>query len=570
MSNDKTGPTQETPPPQATPGLPEGWPIPLCASFVLTALCCFPILLDPAGHLAEPPYGDKGANLWNLWWVYYALSERGTSPLDCDIVFFPWGVDLRHHTLSLMNGLLAAPLTALFGPSVSYNALFLLWTALTLHFAAMWARGYGLGLGASLFVGFAAAMGPYRWAHLHHLNLFSTAWLFLAFYACDRMTREASARMAALFAIAWAFTALTDWYYALFVGFYFALRLFFGLLETRPWREIGALLGNAFIATMAIALILAIYFHRPEFPGRPEIVADPTPPSVASFWSLDAWHLALPPWALSRLDLPLNLDGEFHLHPGLIMAVLGLLGLFFANGVRGRFFLLILATLFFVLAMGPFLRVGGEPLRIEGWRVPLPAAMYALTPPLVSMRVFTRFAFVGFMAITLLAAGMAGRWTASLSKTLRPAIWAALGVLLLFESDWRLPQMAHYQAPDEIARVGEGGVAEFPFTPTSNSGLHLYHQTIHRQPIYVAEFSRLGAYRRDYLSAFPVLNRVDRATRGESAADSIDIIHLCSEVGELKIHTIITHSGYISPDWLETWEEECLGQSGINFWTTRD
>jgi hypothetical protein len=89
---------------------------------VLSAVLCYPLLINPTGHLYSIPLADKGTNLWNLWWVYYALFERHVSPLWCDLVFYPWGGDLRYHTLSLVNGILAAPVTAVFGPVVSYGA----------------------------------------------------------------------------------------------------------------------------------------------------------------------------------------------------------------------------------------------------------------------------------------------------------------------------------------------------------------------------------------------------------------------------------------------------------------
>ena len=96
--------------------------------------------MHPTGHLAAPPLGDKGTNLWNLWWVYYALLEKHVSPLRCGMIFIPWGCDLRVHTLSLANGVLAMPLTGLLGPVITYNLLFLLWTWFTAVFAALWMR----------------------------------------------------------------------------------------------------------------------------------------------------------------------------------------------------------------------------------------------------------------------------------------------------------------------------------------------------------------------------------------------------------------------------------------------
>ena len=53
--------------------------------------------------------GDRGANLWNLWWVGHSLLDLHQSPTWSAQIFAPDGVHLKGHSLSLANGLLGLP-----------------------------------------------------------------------------------------------------------------------------------------------------------------------------------------------------------------------------------------------------------------------------------------------------------------------------------------------------------------------------------------------------------------------------------------------------------------------------
>src|SRR5271157_1732997 len=56
----------------------------------------------PAGGPRIPAAGtgDSYQNLWNLWWVGYAVFTLHTSPYFTNMLFYPVGADLVTHTLS--------------------------------------------------------------------------------------------------------------------------------------------------------------------------------------------------------------------------------------------------------------------------------------------------------------------------------------------------------------------------------------------------------------------------------------------------------------------------------------
>ena len=448
--------------------------------------------------------GDKGTNLWNLWWVYYAVFARHVSPLWCDLVFYPQGVDLRFHTISLANGLLAAPLTAFAGPNIAYNALFLLWTMLTGVFASLWARGHGLGVFAAGFGGAVAAFSPYRFSHLIHLNLFSTACVFCAFWLCDRMFKAPNRSSILLFILAWIWTALTDWYYAIFVGIYWLLHFGFSVIQK---KEQAARILSAFLFPMlCMALLVYLYFMLGSA-QRPAIHTDDVPINVAVYWSLDLVHLLCPAWLLDQLPHAIASNSEFRLHPGWLVMALGVWGAIGAIRRRTNGFLLLCAGVFFLISLGPLVKLGNAPLIVFGVPVYSPTMLYAFLPMVSSMRVFTRFSYIGFTILSLFAATkietILQRFPA---PSARYCLWGVALALALLEGGWRFPTIEQYTPPAFVHENRTGAIQEFPYTPTKLSGLHLYHQTFHHQPIAIAEFSRLNGYKNAYLDNFSLFN----------------------------------------------------------------
>lgn len=492
----------------------------------ITTLACFPVWLHPTWHLACGPAGDKGTNLWNLWWVYYALFERHSSPLHCDMIFIPWGCDLRYHTLSLANGVLAAPLTGWAGPCVAYNALFGLWTGLTGYWAAMWARCFGVNRPLAVLLGILAAFSPYRWAHQIHLNLLSTPWLFLFFYCLEKrllvLERTGPSKTKlwiyeAGLVLAWPLALFSDWYYGLYAGLYLIIRL--AVFWYGPGRESWRWgIRTAWPPLLAVGFLSTAYFYQPNAVSYETQFVDSVPMMYSAYWSLDLLHLVLPIWSIPWISRVHYAD-EFLFHPGLPYLVLPLIWLGcrpMAGTVRWRVgFLFLLSVLFLGLSLGPILVFRNQPLSFWGLPLFTPTALLEWIPLLTVIRVFSRFAYLGFTALSLLGLMGLEQWTQKRGYRVPwVPVCMALGILFLLETRWRPPRMVPYTVPEGIRKPENKPYLELPFTPSVTSGRHLYHQTVHHQPIFVAEFSRLGSYRQKYEAAFPVLGMLDRLARG--------------------------------------------------------
>ncbi len=529
----------------------------LMGSFLLiTILYYWPLAVNLNGHFADLPLGDKGTNLWNLWWVYYAIFELHTSPLWCDLLYYPWGVDLRYHTLSLTNGILAAPITAMWGPNAAYNILFLVWTVLTGFFAGLWARRFGVSFWGALLVGLVAAIGPYRTSHEIHLNLFSTHWLFISFWWLEICLERNRIWHWLLFTLLWLLATFSSFYYALFIGVYWAVRLLVWCWFRFPFRFFHEYPWKAEIPLLVVFLCLIMFYLAPHPPR--DIQPDDVSFSQSIFWSLDFMQLIFPHSMINFLEelfqinlvRPVSTGPEFNLHPGMHISMLVLIAIFACRKIRWNYehlaTLLFVMGVFWVFSLGPVLKFRGIVDPLMGYPIILPALAIEAVPTLSSLRVYSRFAYIGFVVFALFGAyGMdllVAKFRLSAIK-----IFILIFIFLcqfLFTANSFMKDMYEYEVPRIFNEPIQGPVFEIPIEPTQLSGLHLYHQTVHHQPIYVAEFSRLQSYRQRYLREFSTLISINKLARNEllHVEDSIDSEYqskICAMANELEMANII-------------------------------
>ncbi|SDO75072.1 hypothetical protein SAMN04515671_1914 [Nakamurella panacisegetis] len=114
---------------------------------------------------------DPMQMMWFLAWVPLAL-RHGHDPFVTDALFYPGGVSLAWNTEVPTLGLLAAPLTLVAGPALTFAVLMTLGPPLTTLTAFWWLRRHVRrpwpAAAGALLIGF----GPYMSGHmLGHLNL---------------------------------------------------------------------------------------------------------------------------------------------------------------------------------------------------------------------------------------------------------------------------------------------------------------------------------------------------------------------------------------------------------------
>jgi hypothetical protein len=147
-----------------------GWraalePLPLLVH--LAALACYvlvslvatwPVVLNLDSKAIGNLFVDRDQNLWNIWWVKTALLDLHTNPLHSDYLFYPNGVDLYLHAMSLPGNLILLLPYLLLGGVAAYNLLALLGLVLSGYAGfrlAYYLTGNQYGaLAAGLIIGF--------------------------------------------------------------------------------------------------------------------------------------------------------------------------------------------------------------------------------------------------------------------------------------------------------------------------------------------------------------------------------------------------------------------------------
>lgn len=241
----------------------------LAGYLLLSILFTWPLAARFTTHV--PGDGsDDPALAWNLWWVKHALLDLHTNPLFTDYMFYPIGINLAYFTITLLNGLLAIPLQALFGLVAANNLIVLghfLLSAIGMYLLAAYVLREGVPSGpapgwiiplAAFFAGvvFAFFPGKFLFAGYGQVNVLSTGWIpFYALYLLKScrlggVTGYAEITKPALAGVFLLFNALSEYTYAsfllIFTGFYL-IYLWFAdrpaLLNRRLARNLGIILA---------------------------------------------------------------------------------------------------------------------------------------------------------------------------------------------------------------------------------------------------------------------------------------------------------------------------------------
>jgi hypothetical protein len=143
----------------------------------LTVMLTYPVVLKLSSEV--PGGGDAWANIWNLWWVKQALLDRHVNPFHTDMLYYPGGVNLYLHTLTLSAGLISIPLQSLgFNLIATYDLVLLLSFVLAGYGAFLLCHYLTANRWASFVGGAIFTFSPYHFAHLlGHMNLVSLQWI---------------------------------------------------------------------------------------------------------------------------------------------------------------------------------------------------------------------------------------------------------------------------------------------------------------------------------------------------------------------------------------------------------
>jgi hypothetical protein len=419
----------------------------LSGCLVLTLLMTYPVVLSFTHMIPMEPHiegwypgdGDPWHYLWGFWYFKQAFFRFPPHPFWTDLVFYPIGFEIPFVTgvgAVLLPGALLEPLA---GVTATYNLLWVLSFVLAGYAMYLLIR-YLIGDRLiAFFCGQVFAFSTYRMIHaLEHLPLLMASFLVPLFaLTLFKAVAEPTTKRWVLSAVTWGASAGISWYCTISLFIYlavFAIVSFRRQGRTMPVRPhlrplaMGVLALVLVAAPFALPLVLS--------PARDSIVNRPLAESNAYAADLLAFFVPSPRHPVwGRLVEPIyqRLTGnpfEQTVYLGYILLTLAVIGIARSWNERTRLFV-VMAGVFFVLALGPSLHVyGAYKISFDGrmMSVPLPGLLLHYLPVLKGIRAPSRFTEPLMLSLVVLAGyGL----SAIRSRLGTPWSSLAVGLLLL-------------------------------------------------------------------------------------------------------------------------------------------
>jgi hypothetical protein len=463
-----------------------------------TVLLTWPTAMAPRSVLLGHPGNDTWNHVWGFWWVGQEVLEHGRWPGWTDLIAWPDGGAL--YFIDTFNALATLPVQALFGPVVTHNVV----VAGSLWFSAccawLLARHVVRSDSAALVAGAAYGFCPHILAQAHNgiTESLNIGWLALYLLALLKLLERPTLRWGLLTWVALSLCGVFNWYYGLFAGLITIVLLVWRIrFEPPPW---GAFLrcgtaGAVLVGPFAAAALWALKSSM----DAPDALVNRDSDFVWNsllFHNMSDLQCFFRPGDFFSPDLH-ALYGEellIVIYVGWLLMALALVGWLITKPRRQLWPWLLVAVIFWVFALGPYLYAFGQYVEIAGRRLPLPFLAFFEALPLFS-RISHPFRFVVGVELGLgiLAAAGLARLLRGRPAWLRWSLGVAVAGLVIAET-WvasptplpvatsaaRLPEGYAHILDDET----EGAVLDLPIAfPLLERAVYNWYQIHHGRPI---------------------------------------------------------------------------------------
>jgi len=418
---------------------------------------------------------DPLLSIWRISWIAHILPDSPSNLLNGNI-FYPEKRTLAYTDSVLLEGLAGAPfIWAGVSPVTTYNALLLL--SIALSGWAMWRYAFYLtgNNGASLLAGIVFAFVPYRFDHLHHLELQATIFLPLTLLYFERTLDTGLRRDAVLMMASYVAEVFSCIYYSIFLATALVpiavARLWKMPVETRQ-RVIRATIPTVIAGLIVVAPYGYAYaLNRMTLGERLEsdiLLYSATLRNYLATTSANVMHGG---WSAHFGQ------SERFLFPGVLAIALAGLGLYAID--RRRMTLVGVGVIGFVISLG--------------LNTPFYQLLRALVLPYRGLRAPARASILVFLALGALGAYGWTRVMRGRSKSVTTVATVVMAAALLLEfrttmDRWLTVPSRPADVYRWLAAQPRSVVAEVPFARADelhriHDGLYMFNSTWHWQPI---------------------------------------------------------------------------------------
>ncbi len=486
----------------------------------LTVLMTWPQARYLSTHL--PDADDPLLSVWRISWIAHTLSTQPTDLMNGNI-FHPEPRTLAYSDAVLVQGLVATPLIWVgLSPIASYNLIILASIALSGWTMFLYARHLTNSVSAAVLAGMVFAFVPFRFDHLHHLELQATMFLPLALMWIDRAFESGGRRDV------WLATGAVV--AQVYCGIYYAVFLVTALLLVIPlrWPNLStarragvfrAALAAGAVGAIIVLPYLAIYvLNRNSLGDRQS--------RDILIYSATVWnYLATPNENLIHGGWSGGLgQNERRLFPGTIalsIAALGLIGM-----ERRRLTLLVVGLVGFVISLGV--------------NTPLYSMLSSVLFIYNGLRAPARASILVFLALAGLVAFGWSRLEGPLKRA-APAVAALVAAALLLEystvqSRWFIAGPTPH-VYTWLAEQPRSVVLELPMTTADRldlvpDGVYMFRSVNHWQPLV-----------NGYSGFFPA-SFIELTEQMKTFPDEASIEYL----KQRQVDLVVIHGGLMAPD----------------------
>ena len=481
----------------------------LCALIALVMLYNYVFPLGSLLYTTGIKGQDCGQMIWNIWFANEAITS-GHNPFSTNLIFYPLGANLGHHTLAAGFFPLTFLVRKLSGndplyPFYAFKIIILFSFTMILWLSFLLLREIGLSRWAAFIAAVAYAFSDFYMLHVIHINHLAGFFIPLTAIFLIRAFRNPASLnllLAALVASSSVYFTEFSIYICMAAGFFLLAAVVFKTTRDELVTKVRAAGPRRVIVSALVFLIVVAPFSVNLF--RDKIVNPP--PDEPSHYSSNLAGFFIPGQERDQAELygaPLTtplygrvfaaLDsrvtvgiGGFEIFVGFPLLLFSIVALARA---RRRFVWLCAAAalLFFLFSLGPTLKVLG----LETG-VPMPYSVLMKIPPFDTGRTPVRFVCMGLFFLMIVAGFGLNRTERLVAETWgHRSSWLAMLLVCVWT-------FAEVYAPTErrpvfldpagLTKLTPGSVLNLP--PVQWDGYAAMLQTFHHQPIATGYLAR--------------------------------------------------------------------------------